>query len=533
MSGDLLGTLRYMSPEQALAQRVLVDQRTDIYSLGATLYELLTLEPAFPGTDRQELLRQIACQEPRLPCKRNKAIPTDLQTIVLKAMAKDPAERYSTAQDLADDLQRFLASKPIHARPISRMARSWRWCRRNPMVAGLLAAAVVLAAGLGVLALVLWDNQRQLGAALKQTQMQQEEADRRRLIAEANFQRACVVLHNAPLKHQLEWLEHQGASRLGRQILEKALTLFQGLLIEPGPDPGERLLAAEVHSELGDIYGSLWRRPEASQEYQQAIALLRPLVAEFPQEAGFRNSLAYCFSRLGWVMLDPDRPDQKEREEGFEQAISLYGRLREEFADIPWYRLQLANCWHDLGELRRRNGRFQEGEEAFRHAVPLYQQLFDEFPLGPEGRTGVARTLNDLAWVLAIRPDRGPHHAAEALESARKAVALEPQMGDWWHTLGVAHCRMGHWKEALANIEKSRQLGHETEPPSSFDLFFEAMAYSGLGDGDKARRCYDEGVQWMEKNIPDHADLRRFQAEAAQMLGIQDSKKTEAKAPIP
>ncbi len=113
MTGDLLGTLRYMSPEQALAKRVGVDHRTDIYSLGATLYELLTLTPAYAGRDRQEILRRIAFEEPRPPRRLNTAIPVNLETIVLKAMAKDPAGRYAVAQDLADDLDRFLRREPI------------------------------------------------------------------------------------------------------------------------------------------------------------------------------------------------------------------------------------------------------------------------------------------------------------------------------------------------------------------------------------------------------------------------------------
>src|SRR5262249_4661674 len=98
MTGDLVGTLRYMSPEQALAKRVLVDHRTDVYSLGATLYELLTLEPAFNGSDRQELLRQIAFEEPKAPRRLNRAIPIELETIILKALEKNPADRYATAQ---------------------------------------------------------------------------------------------------------------------------------------------------------------------------------------------------------------------------------------------------------------------------------------------------------------------------------------------------------------------------------------------------------------------------------------------------
>ena len=113
MTGDILGTLRYMSPEQAAGRSRVLQQHTDIYSLGVTLYELLTLRPPFPGDDRQAVLRQIADEEPPLPRQLNKAIPKDLETIVLKAMAKEPQQRYATAQEMADDLQRFLADEPI------------------------------------------------------------------------------------------------------------------------------------------------------------------------------------------------------------------------------------------------------------------------------------------------------------------------------------------------------------------------------------------------------------------------------------
>ena len=149
MTGDLLGTLRYMSPEQALAKRVGIDHRTDIYSLGATLYELLTLEPVYAGRDRQEILRRIAFEEPRPPRRLNAAIPVDLETIVLKAMAKDPAGRYASAQELADDLDRFLKREPIRARRSNAWERSVKWAQRRPAVAALLATVVlVILAGL-------------------------------------------------------------------------------------------------------------------------------------------------------------------------------------------------------------------------------------------------------------------------------------------------------------------------------------------------------------------------------------------------
>jgi serine/threonine-protein kinase len=154
LSGDILGTLRYMSPEQALARRVVIDGRTDIYSLGATLYELLTLRPAFDGKDRQETLRKIAEDEPAPPRKLNPAVPGDLETIVLKAMAKELSGRYATARDLADELRRFLEDKPIRARRPSWLDRAAKWARRHqPVVAtgimGLLVAGAILAGGIG------------------------------------------------------------------------------------------------------------------------------------------------------------------------------------------------------------------------------------------------------------------------------------------------------------------------------------------------------------------------------------------------
>jgi WD40 repeat protein/serine/threonine protein kinase len=154
LTGDLVGTLRYMSPEQALAKRVPVDHRTDLYSLGATLYELLTLQPAFGGSDRQELLRRIAFEEPAPPRRLNRAIPAELETIVLKALEKNPAERYGTARELADDLQFFLDDKPIRAKRSSPLQIARKWARRHPAVVWsavissilfLLAVVIVLA----------------------------------------------------------------------------------------------------------------------------------------------------------------------------------------------------------------------------------------------------------------------------------------------------------------------------------------------------------------------------------------------------
>jgi serine/threonine protein kinase/WD40 repeat protein/tetratricopeptide (TPR) repeat protein len=146
-TGDVVGTLRYMAPERFEG---VSDIRSDVYGLGLTLYELLTLQPAFEESDRVRLMDRVAREEPPAPRRRDRRVPRDLETIVLKAIAKEPGRRYATAGDMAEDLRRFLADRPVRARRSMVWERTWRWCRRNPVVAGLSAAVVLLVAVLGI-----------------------------------------------------------------------------------------------------------------------------------------------------------------------------------------------------------------------------------------------------------------------------------------------------------------------------------------------------------------------------------------------
>jgi serine/threonine protein kinase len=149
-TGSLLGTYRYMSPEQVGAKRIKVDARTDVYSLGATLYELLALQPVFGASEQSELLGQILWREPAAPKKLVPSVPVDLQTICLKALQKSPHERYPTAGDMADDLRQFVNDLPIRARPIGWPRRTSKFLRRHPLASGLSSLILILVAVLSI-----------------------------------------------------------------------------------------------------------------------------------------------------------------------------------------------------------------------------------------------------------------------------------------------------------------------------------------------------------------------------------------------
>ena len=142
-TGDVLGTIRYMAPERFLGQ---ADPRSDVYALGLTLYELLVLRPAFDSPNRLALIEQVKNVDPPRPRSIDPRIPLDLETIVLKAVEKDPKARYASADAMSEDLRRFLADEPIQARQVSAAERYWRWARRNPVIAilgGVLTALLV------------------------------------------------------------------------------------------------------------------------------------------------------------------------------------------------------------------------------------------------------------------------------------------------------------------------------------------------------------------------------------------------------
>ncbi len=286
-SGDILGTLRYMSPEQALATRNVVDQRTDVYSLGATLYELLTLHPPFEGSNRQDLLRRIAQDEPRRPRGFKPEIPLDLETIVLKAMAKEPMNRYATAAELADDLTRFVSDQPIRARRPRALERLTRLARKHAaIVMAVVPLLLLLVAGLAVGFVTVLAKQSQIlkqrgEIARQKTQAEQAHADARRQrdVARRAVDEMYTVVAPA-------WLNRQPSLQpLQRAFFEKALAYYEEFASENDADSELRTAGAWAALRLANIEHQLGKLDAAERGYQQAIAKLEPISPGEPTQA--------------------------------------------------------------------------------------------------------------------------------------------------------------------------------------------------------------------------------------------------------
>lgn len=277
MTGELLGTLRYASPEQVLGRRGVVDQRSDIYSLGATLYELLTLAPIFDGRDRNELLRQIAQCEPRPPRTVHSSIPWELETIVLKAISKEPSERYRTARELADDLQRFRDNRPIQARRPGLAERLRKLARRHPTLVGASVLMLALLSAGSLLSTILIrneqqrtkDEQKNVQEAYVRERKRAEEADARYLLARRSVDEMFRI-------SQEELADRPGLEALRKRLLASVLVYYQEFLEVRRDDPQAQAELVDAKQRVEKILADLSVLRAANQLY----LLVQPAVLD-------------------------------------------------------------------------------------------------------------------------------------------------------------------------------------------------------------------------------------------------------------
>jgi serine/threonine protein kinase len=283
--GETVGTLRYMSPEQAEGRQV-IDPRSDIYSLGVTLYELVTQEPAFPARERQECLRQILEGDPPPPRRLNRAVPPELETIILKAMSKHPEDRYDTANDLADDLRRFLDDQPVRARRPTLRERAAKWARRHRRlvtgaVLGLVAAVVVLAVTTWRVSLAeekTKEANKELKAALVKVQEQKDRADEAREKeavehdrAESNYREARKVLDFLTRLGREELPNRPEFQAFRKKLLTELLTYYTEFIDQHADDREISEELIDTRLQVSQLLEDVGKKAEAMAFYERAM----------------------------------------------------------------------------------------------------------------------------------------------------------------------------------------------------------------------------------------------------------------------
>jgi serine/threonine protein kinase len=414
-TGDLLGTLRYMSPEQALGKRVLIDGRTDIYSLGVTLYELLTLQSAFDGKDRQEILRQIAEKEPRSLRRLNPSVPSDLETIVHKAIAKEPASRYATAQELADDLRRFLEQKPIRARRPTIREQVLKWGRRHPSaVVSTLVVFVLATLGLSFgIVRVDWERNKAMAQQRRaETYLGQAREAVDQMLTEVGQETLSNVPHLEPVR---------------RALLEKALGFYEKLLTREGDDLAIRLETGRAYRRVGDIQHLLGQNDRASEAYHNSIEILRKLVTSDPANLDSLRDLAESHRKYGEPLDRIGRTEEAERE--VREAIELRKAVLERSSGNPDDRLAWAVEQGVLGVFLFYRGRLGEAREIQRTARDVLARLVADFPDEPRYQSCLGALLNDLASTARRQEDLTDARTllVEAVSHQQAALRIDPQ----------------------------------------------------------------------------------------------------------
>ena len=457
LSGHVIGSPNYLPPEQAGGGRQKVGRASDVYSLGAILYPLLTARPPFRAETVAETLQQVQQTEPLAPRLLNASVPRDLETICLKCLEKEPSKRYATARELAEDLGRFLNNEPIHARPVTRVERAWRWCRRKPALASALSLILILVIGSPIA--VYRINEARWQAETKEKKAQQiayflqdmlrgvgpsvalgRDTTMLREILDQTAERISRELANQPE------LEAELLNTLGRVYLElgqyhKAETMHREALAVYRKRLGSENLP--VADSMDGVANAVWKQgksTEAETLYRATLAMRRKLLGPVhPDIAHSLHSLANTL--LGIRRL-------KEAEDTYREALAMQRKLLgDQSPEVTGSLVGLALVL--MGE-----GQLAEAEGKLREALKIQTKLFGS------QHPHIAWTLYDLAVTL-----HREGNLAEAETTHREALTMRRKI------LGDAHPDVALSLQSLADL-----LSQEGKLAEAEAAYHEALA---------------------------------------------------------
>jgi tetratricopeptide (TPR) repeat protein len=517
-TGFMIGTPCYMAPEQAEGGSCKLGPHVDVYALGVVLYELLTSRPPFQGTSVRDTLDQIATREPLSPFRLAPGIPRDLETICLKCLQKSASRRYHSTSDLAEDLRRFLEDEPIQARPVSTAERFGRWCRRNPKIAGLAGALLLVVLGSFATVTALW---RLADARGKAAERREQLA--RRVLEEISIQVAENKLAQEP-----------GMQKVQRDILRQALGFYLELLEQNPTDRELRYKTSQTYFFLGRVEGNLAHRDEAFVAYREQMFLLEKLLEEDPHNRDYRFDLFFAATAL------TDQGDNAERERLWARGLASLESLAKDFPDEPNYRDALAN--HGLGFARflESTGRVKEAEQLMRTSLASALRLCEDFP----DRQGTPHFPHNVVqgWLFLAenlnqqgRLSEAEEYYCKAMEVARKLAEVHPNERTYRDELAQIHFQHGalcwrlhHNQAADAYFQMALAVSErlaEQYPHGGFyrhrlagKLDYLGHFYTALGRPDDAEKVLRKAISIVEYLVKEEPGVPEYGLHLAWML---------------
>lgn len=460
VQGQVVGSPAYMSPEQAEGRLDRIEPRTDVYGLGAILYEILTGRPPFSGPQTDAVLRRVI-QEPATPPQHLvPSTPRPLEAVCLHAMAKKLEARYDSAKALADDVRHWLADEPVGVLREPWTTRANRWGRRHrPIVAGAAGLLLTAVVALTVSTLLLGREQRRTAAA-------RDDAQKNYETAETSFRQARgAVDEYYTTVSENKLLDVAGLEPLRKHLLEGALKYYQEFLRQRGDDPAVRVELGRTWYRVGRIAGEVGDQPKAIDALRQAYVIQEQLARGNPEDETHRRDLAETCRRLG---------DLLRWNGSLDDALSIHqqGRdLREELSrahpEDAELQFELAMSHNGTGEVQRGSRKLADSLRSHSAAVALLDALVKQYPDRATYLWGLSRSHFHVA---NVRQETG-----EVVESLRgfqtscdlgeKLVREHPgppayRIDTAWHyyELAFQNRLMHHYPAAVKAAERGRDL---------------------------------------------------------------------------
>jgi serine/threonine-protein kinase len=506
--GSILGTPGFMSPEQATGDLSRLGPAIDVYSLGATLYCLLTGQAPFRGTDASRLLVSVGRGEFPPPRAINAEVPAPLEAICLKAMALAPGERYPTPRLLAQDIERWLADEPISARREPRKERIRRWARRHrSLVTGAAAAGIVALLALGgILAREAESNRRLRIANARESRARDQAQARFRLARDAVAGYYRGVSEEVLLK-RTEFRD------LRRSLLKSAMDFYKDLaaVLETDQEfePSALLDLARADKVLARITREIASSGEALKAARRAQVHFARLVREQPGDPSFRRELAGTLTQIAFLQEDLGHPE--EALQALQDALAVRQQLVQTQGATPEDRDALAGTYGNIGNLLDDTGRQSEALRSYRSALDLYEPLIADQPGTLAFERELARVQSNLALLLArigrrdeaLRICEGSHAIRKRLADTHPGDEdLQGDLAGSFRNLGSLQSGSGRPAEALESFLRSASINKKlvaAHPNSTKLRRYLANNYNDIGGVHGYANRMDEALrayQW-------------------------------------